>query len=62
MRLGFSLEETNSIEDFIQKIKTMQMLGIDTLKLKFRDTIESLAQKSRNNKKAIRGSWIDSRR
>lgn len=38
------------------------MLGIDTLKLEFRDTIESLAQKSRNNKKTIRGSWIDSRR
>ena len=62
-KLGVSLElQKTQIEIFIETIKVLQGLNVDTSKLEYKDTTESLAQKSRNNKKTIRGSWIDSRR
>ena len=53
-KLGMSLEKkvtrknaTNVTQEFIDKIKKLQSIGVDTNKLVKRDTIESLAEKSR---------------
>ena len=46
-KLGILLEERNVTQEFIDKIKKLQSIGVDTNKLVSRDTIESLAEKSR---------------
>ena len=46
LELGISLEETNASQEFIEKIKKLQSIGVDTNKLVQKDTIESLAKKS----------------
>ena len=45
-KLGISLEEINPTQKFIDKIKKLQSIGVDTNKLVSRDTIKSLAEKS----------------
>ena len=45
-KLGVSFEKLYAVQDFIEKIKTLQSIGVDTNRLVLRDTIKSLAEKS----------------
>lgn len=44
--LGIALEEKDTVQEFIEKIKKLQGIGVDTTRLKTTDTIKSLAEKS----------------
>ena len=45
-KLGILLEEKDTVQEFIEKIKKLQGIGVDTTRLKTTDTIKSLAEKS----------------
>ena len=51
-KLGISLEkrERDIVQEFIDKLKTLQTIGVDVSKLVARDTIETLAEKSGINR------------
>ena len=45
-KLGILLEEKDTVQEFIEKIKKLQGIGVDTTRLKTTDTIKILAEKS----------------
>ena len=62
LKLGISLElqeNINQTEKFIEDIKALQEIGVDTSKIKKRDTIESLAKKSGIMKEQIEQAGLN---
>jgi len=60
-KLGISLDITKRdvVEEFIEKIKILQRIGVDTNRLVLRDTIKSLAEKSGINENQIKDVGLD---
>ena len=58
-KLGISLEKRDVTQEFIDKIKLLQSIGVDTNKLIRTDTIESLAEKSGISVKQIKEAGLN---
>ena len=61
-KLGISLEkrERDIVQEFIDKLKTLQTIGVDVSKLVARDTIETLAEKSGINREKLEEMGLES--
>lgn len=57
--LGISLEEKNTVQEFIDILNQMKSIEIDVSKIRHRDTIETLAKKSGINRKELEKKGLD---
>ena len=58
-KLGISLEEKNTVQEFIDILNQMKLIEIDVSKIRHRDTIETLAKKSGINRKELEKIGLD---
>ena len=58
-KLGISLEEKNTVQEFIDILNQMKSIEIDVSKIRHRDTIETLAKKSGINRKELEKKGLD---
>ena len=58
-KLGISLEEKDSVQEFIDTLNQMKSIGVDVSNVKQRDTIETLAKKSDISKEKIEEIGLD---
>ena len=58
-KIGISLEEKNNVQEFIDTLSQMKLIGIDVSKLQTRDTIEALAKRSGIDRKRLEEIGLD---
>ena len=58
-KLGISLQERDTVQEFVDTIAVLQTIGVDISKVSISDTIETLAKKSGKKKKKLEEIGVD---
>ena len=59
VKLGISLQQRDTVQEFINILKKLQTIGVDISKLVAKDTIETLAEKSGISKEKLEEMGLD---
>ena len=58
-KLGISLEKRDTVQEFIDALEILQIIGVDVSKIVWNDTIETLAGKSGISKEKLEKTGLD---
>ena len=58
-KLGISLEKRDTVQEFIDALEILQIIGVDVSKMTQKDTIETLAKKSGINREKLEERGLD---